>query len=318
MRMNSDLISVKVIEKYAVDDDYCVMKLAALDGSPLPEFSAGAHISAKTPQGGMRNFSLANDPEQRDHYELGIKAEREGRGASASMVDKVAAGDVIEILGPDNDFELVPAEQYLFIAGGIGITPILSMCRQLLRQGNKNFKLIYCSQSPNTTVFLADVMAPDLAPFVTLHHDNGDLSALYDFWPHLETPDKRHIYCCGPKPLMEDIKDMSGHWPESQVHFEDFKPVEVLQEDDTAFDVLLSKSGKRLVIPEDQSILETLRNAGYDLKSSCESGTCGTCRTTLLSGNVAHRDLVLTDAEKETSIMICVSRARDGELVLDI
>lgn len=316
--MTSDLISVKVIDKHSINDEYCVLKLAALDGSPLPEFSAGAHISAKTPQGGMRNFSLANDPEQRDHYLLGIKAERDGRGASASMVDTVKSGDVLEILPPENDFELVPADQYLFIAGGIGITPILSMCRQLLRQGNENFKLIYCSQSPNTTVFLKEVTALDLAPYVILHHDNGDLSALYDFWPHLEAPDKRHIYCCGPKPMMEDIKDMSGHWPESQVHFEDFKPVQVLQADDRAFNVFLSKSGKRLEIPKDQSILETLRNEGYDLKSSCESGTCGTCRTGLISGSAAHRDLVLTDREKETSIMICVSRAEDGELVLDI
>ncbi|MEH6526436.1 MAG: PDR/VanB family oxidoreductase [Sneathiella sp.] len=316
--MTSDLISVKVVEKSSVTDDYCVMKLTALDGAPLPMFSAGAHISAKTPQGGMRNFSLANDPEKREYYLLGIKAERNGRGASASMVDTVKAGDVLEILAPENDFELVSADQYLFIAGGIGITPILSMCRQLLREGNENFKLIYCSQSPDTTVFLDDVTAPDLAPYVTLHHDKGELSALYDFWPHMEIPDKRHIYCCGPKPMMEDIKDMSGHWPESQIHFEDFNPVQVLRADDRAFEVYLSKSGRRLRIPENQSILETLRSEGYDLKSSCESGSCGTCRTTLISGNADHRDLVLTDMEKETSIMICVSRAKNGELVLDI
>jgi phthalate 4,5-dioxygenase reductase subunit len=316
--MNSDLISVKVVDKRLIDDDYCIIKLATKDGSPLPEFTAGAHISAKTPQGGMRNFSLANDPEQRDYYILGIKAERKGRGASASMVDAVSDGDTLEILPPENDFELVPADQYLFIAGGIGITPIMSMCRLLLRQGHTNFKLIYCSQAPSTTVFLDEVKAADLAPYVTLHHDNGDLSAIYDFWPHLETPDKRHIYCCGPKPMMEDIKDMSGHWPENQVHFEDFKPVEVRQADDKAFKVYLSKSDKQLEIPEDQSILETLRDEGYDLKSSCESGTCGTCRTDLLSGDADHRDLVLTDAEKETSIMICVSRAKDGDLILDI
>lgn len=318
MGMTSDMISVKVVEKRQVDDDYCVMKLAATDGSPLPEFTAGAHISARTPQGGMRNFSLANDPEERHYYQLGIKAERGGRGASSSMVDDITDGDILEILAPENDFELVPAERYLFIAGGIGITPIISMCRQLLRQGHRDFELVYCAQSPGTTVFLEEVTAPDLAPYVTVHHDNGDLAQIYDFWPHLETPDRRHIYCCGPKPMMEDIKDMSGHWPQHQVHFEDFKPVEVLKAEDTAFEVYLSKSDRRLEIPKDQSILDTLRQAGFDLKSSCESGTCGTCRIGLVSGNADHRDLVLTDIEKETSIMICVSRAKEGELVLDI
>jgi phthalate 4,5-dioxygenase reductase subunit len=316
--MSADLIAVKIIEKQVLANDYCVLKLVASDETQLPEFTAGAHISVKTPQGGMRNYSLANDPADRSHYLLGIKAERTGRGASTSMIDDTLVGDILQITLPENDFELVPADKYLFIAGGIGITPILSMCKQLRHQNKTNFHLIYCTQSSESTVFFDLVTDPSMAPYVTLHHDEGDFSRIYDFWSHLETPDNSHIYCCGPKPLMEDIQDMSGHWPAHQVHFEDFKPVEVIRENDTPFVVHLSKSDTRLEIPADQTILETLRNAGYDLKSSCESGTCGTCKTPYLSGNIDHRDLVLTEAEKAHSIMICVSRAKEGEISLDL
>jgi len=314
----TDFLNVLITEKKVIANDYCELKLRSAHGGDLPEFSAGAHISVKTPQGGMRHYSLANSPRDRDHYLLAVKAEKGGRGASLSLVDEVSVGDILEILPPENNFELVPAEEYLFIAGGIGITPILAMCRQLQSEGQSNFHLIYCTQSRETTVFADQLSEAGLADHVTLHHDEGEISNNYDFWPHFETPSQAHVYCCGPKSMMETIRDMSGHWPESQIHFEDFNPVEVLQKDDVSFTVFLKKSNTRITVPADQTILETLRNHGYDLRSSCESGTCGSCKTGLLDGEIDHRDLVLSDAEKEIFVMICVSRAKGGEITLDL
>jgi phthalate 4,5-dioxygenase reductase component len=155
---------------------------------------------------------------------------------------------------------------------------------------------------------------------VTMHHDGGDPAKAFDLWPALETPKGAHIYCCGPRGLMDAVRDMTGHWPSSAVHFEDFAagiaPAKAAA--DVAFTVKLAKSGLTLAVPPDKSILEVIRAAGIDAASSCESGTCGTCRTGLISGTVDHRDMVLAEHEKNSAIMICVSRAKDGELVLDL
>ncbi|SLN75756.1 PDR/VanB family oxidoreductase [Oceanibacterium hippocampi] len=313
-----ELTPVLVTEKRIAANDVCVMRLALPNGPPMLPFTPGAHIPVRTPSGAMRTYSLANDPAERDHYEIGVKIEREGRGGSLSMAEKLDAGDMLEIGAPRNDFELVPAGRYLFIAGGIGITPIMSMCRSLRRRGDVEFRLIYCTRSPAETAFLDVVGENWLAERTLLHHDRGDPAAIYDFWPELETADDRHVYCCGPKPMLEDIRDMSGHWPVHQVHFEDFLPVVAVREGDREFTVELSRSGRVITIPADRSVLETLRDAGLDLRSSCESGTCGTCRTRVVSGEPEHRDLVLTDQERKNSMMICVSRARGGKLVLDL
>ncbi len=140
----------------------------------------------------------------------------------------------------------------------------------------------------------------------------------YDFWDDFEKPQTIHVYCCGPKPLMEEIKAISGHWSEGRVHFEDFKPIEIVRADDVAFEVELARRATTVHVPADRSILEALRAAGVPTVSSCESGTCGSCRTKLLAGDADHRDMVLTEDEKQDNIMICVSRARSGALVLDL
>jgi phthalate 4,5-dioxygenase reductase subunit len=215
---------------------------------------------------------------------------------------------------PENDFSLVAASKYLLIAGGIGITPILSMARALAAQGTP-FKLIYCTRSPEETAYLDEVAA---IPGATVHHDQGDIDNFYDFWDHFETPSTEHVYCCGPAPLMEEIKALSGHWAEGRVHFEDFAGVEAVRADDTAFSVKLASSGREILVPADRTILEALRDAGEKTVSSCESGTCGTCKCRLVSGEADHRDLVLMDEEKSDYIMICVSRAKSGDLVVDL
>ena len=216
---------------------------------------------------------------------------------------------------PGNEFPLKEASKYLLIAGGIGITPIYSMAQKLDEDG-KDFSIIYCTRSPEETAYRAE-LEEAFGRRVRFHHDGGDPDKAYDFWDHFAEPKPMHVYCCGPKPLMDAVKDISGHWPEGRVNFEDFKPVEVTRADDVAFAVELAKSGRTITVPADRSILEALRDAGIDTPSSCESGTCGTCKTHLIAGDVDHRDMVLMDEEKGDTIMICVSRARGDELVLE-
>ncbi|MDF1747864.1 MAG: PDR/VanB family oxidoreductase [Alphaproteobacteria bacterium] len=292
-------------------------ELTAADGSDLPPFTAGGHLSLETPSKAMRHYSLSNSPSERHRYVIAVKREADSRGGSRSMVEETKIGDTLAVDQPANDFPLVEASRYVLIAGGIGITPILSMARQLSAQG-KPFQVIYCTRSAPQAAYLDVLQSDEITGEVIVHHDMGDLDQVYDFWDHFESPSDAHIYCCGPKPLMEEVRGMTGHWPEPSVHFEDFKPVEVVRADDVAFDVHLSKSGKTLTVPADRTILETVREAGITAVSSCESGTCGTCKTRYTAGTVDHRDMVLMPEEKSSHIMICVSRAQDGELTLDL
>jgi len=310
---------LKIAEKKMLTDDICLFELRDPAGGDLPPFTAGAHVTVETPRGANRRYSLCNDPAERDRYVLAIKRERDGRGGSVSLVEETAEGGTLAVSMPASEFPLVDAPSYLLIAGGIGITPILSMARHLLGQGNRHFHLVYCSRSPEAAAFLDVLSAPEFEGLVTVHHDGGDPDRVYDFWDHLETPGKTHVYCCGPTPLMDDIRDMSGHWPPSQIHFEDFGgEVEISRADDKPFTVTLARSGEKIEIPADATILDTLRASGHRVPSSCETGTCGTCKTRLLSGVADHRDMVLTDEERPHFIMICVSRAADGELELDL
>jgi phthalate 4,5-dioxygenase reductase subunit len=153
---------------------------------------------------------------------------------------------------------------------------------------------------------------------VVLHHDNGDPDQAYDLWPVLEEQRGAHLYCCGPRGLMDAVRDMTGHWPDSAVHFEDFVGASAPHADDKPFEVKLAKSGKSYQVPASVSILDTLRKNGHSLASSCESGTCGTCRTRFIEGEPDHRDLVLSEKEKKSEIMICVSRSKSPTLTLDL
>jgi phthalate 4,5-dioxygenase reductase subunit len=239
------------------------------------------------------------------------------------MVDEVQAGDLLSVSAPRNNFELHPrANKFLFIAGGIGITPILSMMRHLKKravaQEQAQFKLIYCTRDVQSTAFLAELSGPEFAGLVQVHHDHGDIAQALDLWPAFETPGDAQVYCCGPRGLMDAVADMSGHWPFGSIHFESFGVDASAYAANTAFTVRLAKSGITVPVTAEQSILQALRAGGHRVPSSCESGTCGSCRTGLLSGDVEHRDMVLGDGEKADQIMVCVSRASSGELVLDL
>lgn len=289
------------------------------DGADLPSFTPGSHVKVQVPNGLLRKYSLCNDPAERHRYVITVKRDANGQGGSVSLCDEARENDLIPISLPENAFPLVDnAKSFIFIAGGIGITPILSMIRSLGELSTAKWKLYYVSRSPETTAFVEELSQPEMKGKVKIHHDFGDSNKTFDFWPVLERPTDAHIYCCGPRGLMEGIRDMSGHWSNTRVHFESFNQGGEVRPDDAAFEVVLNRSGRRFEVPVGKSILEVLRQHGCNIPSSCESGTCGTCRTKLIEGEADHRDMVLMPEEMEQNIMICVSRAKGSELVIDL
>ena len=299
--------------------DVHLFELRDAAGGELPAFTAGAHIGLRAPNGTLRKYSLCNDPAERHRYEIAVKREAAGHGGSRSLVDGLRAGDRVAATPPHNSFELVESDgEILFIAGGIGVTPILSMMRHLERKGRTRYRLYYLCRSEESTPFGEELRAHPFGGRVTIHHDNGDPAHAFDLWPILEKPSKAHVYCCGPRPLLEAVRDMTGHWPPARVHFESFIDAAAAQTpEDRAFTVRLARSGDSIQVPPGVSILEALRAHGCEVPSSCESGTCGTCKTRLVGGEADHRDLVLGDDEKSGFIMVCVSRARTDEIVID-
>lgn len=314
------MLRLKVTETKPVAKDIQFFEFAAADGSDLPAFQAGAHVLVQVPNGLLRRYSLCNDPHESDRYQIAVKREAEGRGGSMSLVDGTKVGDEIMVSPPRNDFSLVGAPvSYVFIAGGIGITPMLSMIRYLRTAGGKPYKLYYLSRDPAMTAFRDELSKPEYRGKVIIHHDYGDPDKSYDLWSVLEQPKGAHLYCCGPRGLMEAVRDMTGHWSDSAVHFEDFGAGKAASgANNTAFTARLAKSGQTVQVPADASLLEALRSGGHTIPYSCESGTCGTCRVQYLEGDVDHRDLVLTDRERTKSLMVCVSRSFSPELVLDL
>jgi phthalate 4,5-dioxygenase reductase subunit len=309
---------LRVTRAEQIADGIHLFELRAPDGADLPPFTSGGHLVVRVPNGEERKYSLSNDPLERDRYVIAVKREANGRGGSISLVDNVKEGDTLSVSEPHNDFPLVPSSAgYILIAGGIGITPIISMARHLLSEGKGNFKLYYLARDAASAAFLEDLKQPEFTGKVIIHHDGGNPDDGYDLWPVLEKS-RGHVYCCGPRGLMDAVRDMTGHWSSSNIHFEAFVDGSQPQPDDLPFTVRIEKTGETLDVPVGVSILEALHKAGHPVSSSCESGSCGSCRTRLVSGDVDHRDFVLMPDEYATNIMVCVSRGRGGEVVIDI
>jgi len=314
------LLKLRVARSQPAADGIQLLEFRDPANTDLPAFAPGSHVSIRVPSGAMRNYSLCNDPHERDRYVVAVKRDETGRGGSISLIDGMRPGDTVEITPPRNLFKLVTsAPSYIFVAGGIGITPILSMIRYLSATGDKPFHLYYLTRNATGTAFLPELSGPEFAGRVTVHHDEGNPDNAFDLWPVFEDPTKAYIYCCGPRPLMDAVRDMTGHWPETAVHFEDFGSDLVRpRADDIPFEIQLGRGGPVLEVPVGATVLETIRAHGRATPSSCESGTCGTCRTAVLDGEPDHRDLVLNEAERKSAMMICVSRAKSGVLVLDL
>lgn len=315
-------LALTVCRKHDIAHGITLFELVAADGGDLPAFEAGAHIAVTTPNGLLRRYSLCNPPSERHRYLIAVQRDELGGGGSKSMVDEATAGSVLMAGPPENYFPLAHgARHHLLIAGGIGITPLLSMVHALRARGEE-FELVYCTRFPERTAFLDELSAPDIAGRVRVHHSHGDPSRTLEIAPLLtQHAEGTHVYCCGPRRLMQAVREAARHWPAGTVHVEDFgTSADPKAGGDRLFSVRLERSCLTVAVPPGTSILDALRARGVSAPSSCESGTCGSCRTRLLAGKAEHRDYVLDEDEHDTNIMICVSRAEAGseQLVLDL
>lgn len=322
-----DALTVKVAQVRQLTDSIKSFELVDPSGGELPPFTAGAHVNVLTGIGEWRSYSLSNSETERHRYVLGVLREKESRGGSLWMHENVDEGDTLTISVPRNNFPLAEdADTHLLIAGGIGITPVLSMARRL-QADDADYTLHYCTRSPESTAFLDEIR--DLCgERVVFHHDGGDPAKGIDLQKVLgEHRDGRHMYVCGPGGLIQASRDIASHWPEGTVHFELFSPsrsgqdVHVDQAPNEAFQVYLQKSDLEFTVPADKTLLEAIRDQGVEVDSFCEEGICSTCETAVISGDIEHRDEVLSDEEKKSNdrMMVCVSRSRDGSrLVLDL
>jgi phthalate 4,5-dioxygenase reductase subunit len=289
------------------------------DGGELPPFTAGAHIQVRVPNGLIRKFSLCSDPADRHAYAVAVKRESEGRGGSISLIDNTKTGDTLMVSKTVNDFGLPQrGDNFIFIAGGIGVTPMIAMIHELKNKPEKKFKLYYLGRSLETMAFRNELSAPELKDSVVIHCDDGDPSKSYDLSAVVaERKNREHLYCCGPRGLMSAVREMTAHWTPTSIHMEAFSDADARREGDTAFTVKLAKSNDVVEVPVGVTIMEAMRAKGYEVPSSCETGTCGTCKVKMLAGEADHRDLFLTEKDRADNIMICVSRAKTAELVLD-
>jgi phthalate 4,5-dioxygenase reductase subunit len=315
-----ELRPLRVVRKACLARDIVLFELRAPDGAALAPFTAGAHVPVRVPSGAMRQYSLCGDPQQQDRYLLAVKREAAGRGGSASLVDGVAEGDTLMVGPPRNLFALSEkARSFILVAGGIGITPLMAMVRSLQAEGLRPFKLYYLTRDAQATAFADELALPEWAGKVRIHHDHGDPAQALDLWTLFEKPASgAHVYCCGPQGLMDAVRDMTGHWPDSAIHFESFGADTRARAEDQPFEVELARSGRSLRVDPGQTLLQALREAQAQVPSSCESGTCGSCKVGLLAGEADHRDQVLLPEERASQVMVCVSRARSARLVLDL
>jgi ferredoxin-NADP reductase len=299
-------LELVVAGKEKVADDVVRLTLRSPDGGSLPPWEPGAHLDLVLP-GFVRQYSLCGDPSDASAYQVAVLREPDGRGGSAYL-HSLHVGDRVEVAGPRNHFPLVAAERYLFIAGGIGITPILPM----LDRAGPDWQLVYGGRTRSSMAFTAELSVHGDRVSFRPQDEHGllDLPALL-----AAAKPGTAVYCCGPEPLLAAVEALGP----ADLHVERFT---ALPDDGprTAFEVELAGSGRVLPVPADRSILEVVEEAGVQVLSSCREGTCGTCETGVLGGEPDHRDSVLTAEERAENevMMLCVSRACSPRLVLDL
>lgn len=300
--------------KETVADGVVTLTLRRMDGGPVPAWEPGAHVDVELGPGLTRQYSLCGDPADRSSLQIAVLREPGGRGGSRAVHDDLAEGDVVTVGEPRNNFPLVPAARYLFIAGGIGITPLLPMIAAVRSRGAA-WRLVYGGRTRASMAFLSELGASGQVT-VCPQDETGllDLDSLLG-----EPRPGTAVYCCGPEPLLAAVEDRCATWPSGSLHVERFKAIEDTGPR-TTFEVRLALSGTTFVVPPDRSILETLEQAGLQILSSCREGTCGTCETAVLDGEPDHHDSLLTEEERAAcdTMMICVSRARSPRLVLEL
>lgn len=292
------------------------IELAAPDGAALPPPSPGAHVDLALPGGLSRSYSLVNAPGDDRRYLVAVNRDPASRGGSAHVVETMRVGDIVEVAAPTNTFPLVDAPEIVLLAGGIGVTPILSMARARSAAGLP-FTLHYAVRSRADAAYLPELLA---LPGGTVHvHDDAAEGRVLDVAACVAAaPAGAHLYCCGPEPMLAAFAAATGGRPEGTVHVEHFS--NSFEASTSAFTVVLKRKGLELEVPAGRTIMDVLMEAGVRVAHSCREGVCGTCETRVIEGVPDHKDNVLSDREKASNklIMICCSGAKSDRLVLDI
>lgn len=318
-----DLLEVTVRSKTLEAEGILSFELARPDMGELPAFEAGAHIDVHLPGDIVRQYSLCNPPGPARGYEIGVLKDHASRGGSVALHERVQVGDRLRISAPRNLFPLADsATRSLLFAGGIGITPMLSMA-QSLHAAKADFELHYVAHSPGRMAFQKRIQDAPFARSAHFYFGSTQLRETLEAGPLLTNPAPgTHLYVCGPVRFMEYVLETAkaNGWPSQQLHREYFAPPETNHAEDGGFEVEIKSSGKIIPIPADKSVLEALEEAGIYVPVACEEGVCGTCLTRVLAGEPEHRDLFMSDDEHALNDQFtpCCSRARSARLVLDL
>lgn len=314
-RMSEYEATVVVTAAEPVADDVVLLTLEPDAGERLPTWTPGAHVDLILDDDLVRQYSLCGSPADTGRYQVAVLRAPDSRGGSEA-VHRLGEGSTLTVRGPRNHFPLVASQRYIFIAGGIGITPLLPMIAEATAAG-ADWELHYGGRSARSMAF-CDALAEHGD---RVHLVSQEDSGLLDLEAILAVPAPGTlVYSCGPEPLLAAVEERCASWPPGSLHLERFSAKE--QPDpaqDTAFEVVLQRSGLTLTVQPGVSVFDTMRAAGVSVLGSCLEGTCGTCEQEVLDGEVDHRDSVLDEEEQAANdcMMVCVSRARSSRLVLD-
>lgn len=300
-----------VRDRRVESSDVISLILERLDGRDAPRWQPGSHIDVMLENGLTRQYSLSSDPADRTHYRIGVLRERDSRGGSEFIHRHVHAGTQLRISSPRNNFPLRPSHRYRFIAGGIGITPILPMVAQAQAAGAE-WALLYGGRTRDSMAYLDQLETYGDRVTIAPQDEVGHLPIAR----YLDAPrDDEHVYVCGPEALLQAVHTNMVKWPADSLHLERFAATRAdTHVKDHEFIVECVGSDTKFTVPVGRSILDVAESHGLAVHSSCGEGVCGTCQTTVLRGSIEHRDLVLSEAERaqNSTMLICVSRAESG------
>lgn len=314
------LYDVKVAKRYIQGQDISIIELESPLNEALPSFSAGAHIDVHLPNGMIRQYSLCQDPAQSAHYRLAVLKDVHSRGGSQCVFEQLHTDFQFKISAPKNLFALADADHSILIGGGIGITPLISMAYQLYN-AKRSFELHYCGRNSQYAAFIQELKDVPFAASVHFHFkDDGADHRAYFQSNFAKFNPASHIYSCGPNPFMDWVMDLAKQhqFPAQQLHKEVFQSEVELG--GATFEVFAQQSNKTIQVAADETILDALAKHGIAVEKSCEQGVCGTCMCDVIEGIPEHRDVYLSDEEKDSNelILVCCSRAQSSRLVLDI
>ena len=311
-------LELTVAGKEVVAEGVVRLTLTSPEGSSLPAWTPGAHLDLVLGDGLVRQYSLCGDPADRTRYRVGVLREPDSRGGSRYVHDTLTVGDAVVVHGPRNHFTLTDAKEYLFVAGGIGVTPLIPMLSAAAAR-KVPFRLVYGGRTRSSMAFVDELRQ--------LYSDRVEVIPQDEFG-HLdlatvigEHRDGVAVFTCGPGPLLDAIDKHCSAWPPGTLNMERFRAKELPAGTvDTEFTVELAQTGVTVTVPADRSILDVVEDAGVTVLSSCREGTCGTCETPILEGEADHRDSLLTQEDKDANetMFICVSRSCSKRIVLDL